>query len=100
MAKSRPQRNPTSGELVDRGALPRARLTVSFPLRYPPLVDAFVQSKGIGFVGTKRSTMSHVAAMRVNDWNHGVTREVRTCLHVSACHVLCSPIPAGQMGKP
>lgn len=44
--------------------------------RYPALIDAVVQSMGVGFVGTARSTMSLVARRRVEDWNGGVTREV------------------------
>ncbi|KIO34077.1 hypothetical protein M407DRAFT_64761, partial [Tulasnella calospora MUT 4182] len=45
---------------------------------YPALIDAVVQSMGIGFVGTARSTMSLVAARRVEDWSGGVTRQVST----------------------
>lgn len=45
-------------------------------LRYPALIDAVVQSMGIGFVGTARSTMSLVAAKRVEDWNGGISRQV------------------------
>lgn len=43
---------------------------------YPALIDAVVQSMGIGFVGTARSTMSLVAARRVEDWNGGISRQV------------------------
>ncbi|KAG8925254.1 hypothetical protein FRC01_010446 [Tulasnella sp. 417] len=43
---------------------------------YPSIIDAVVQSMSIGFVGTQRSTMSRVAALRVRDWNGGVTRMV------------------------
>lgn len=45
--------------------------------RYPTLIDAVAQSMGAGFVGTLRSTMSLVAARRVEDWNGGPTRMVR-----------------------
>ncbi|KAG9038503.1 hypothetical protein FS837_001244 [Tulasnella sp. UAMH 9824] len=43
---------------------------------YPAIIDAVVQSMSIGFVGTQGSTMSRVAALRVRDWNGGVTRMV------------------------
>ncbi|KAG8925253.1 hypothetical protein FRC01_010445 [Tulasnella sp. 417] len=43
---------------------------------YPSIIDAVVQSMSIGFVGTQRSTMSRVAALRVRDWNGGVARMV------------------------
>jgi len=43
---------------------------------YPPLLDAVFQSMGAGFVGTDGSTMSLVAQRRVEDWNHGPTRNV------------------------
>ncbi len=38
---------------------------------YPVLVDAIVQSLGTGFVGSEGSTMSLVAARRVEDWQWG-----------------------------
>ncbi|RDX51420.1 hypothetical protein OH76DRAFT_1417184 [Lentinus brumalis] len=44
---------------------------------YPVIVDAVIQSLGMGFIGTERSTFSHMARMRVNDWNHGATRMVK-----------------------
>ncbi|ESK90926.1 hypothetical protein Moror_16427 [Moniliophthora roreri MCA 2997] len=44
---------------------------------YPPLIDAAIQSRGVGFVGTDRSTMSLVAKRRVENWYNGVTRMVR-----------------------
>ncbi|EPQ60426.1 hypothetical protein GLOTRDRAFT_124182 [Gloeophyllum trabeum ATCC 11539] len=44
---------------------------------YPVLVDAVVQSGGVGFVGTDRSTMSLMAQRRVEDWQGGVTRTVK-----------------------
>ncbi|KAF7302972.1 hypothetical protein MKEN_01259900 [Mycena kentingensis (nom. inval.)] len=44
---------------------------------YPVLFDAVVQSRGIGFVGTDSSTMSVLAARRVQDWNGGVTKLVK-----------------------
>lgn len=43
---------------------------------YEPVVDIVAQSFGIGFVGTKSSTVSLLSARRVEDWNHGVTRMV------------------------
>ncbi|KAK0194202.1 hypothetical protein F5146DRAFT_926365 [Armillaria mellea] len=41
---------------------------------YPLLVDAVIQSGGVGFVGTDRSTMSILARRRVESWQSGVTR--------------------------
>ncbi|KAJ7110064.1 hypothetical protein C8R44DRAFT_842487 [Mycena epipterygia] len=43
---------------------------------YPVLIDAVIQSRGVGFVGTDRSTMSVVAARRVESWQMGPTRMV------------------------
>ncbi|EJD41495.1 hypothetical protein AURDEDRAFT_115423 [Auricularia subglabra TFB-10046 SS5] len=44
---------------------------------YPVLIDAVIQSMGRGFVGTDRSTMSMVAARRVEDWEDGPYAYVR-----------------------
>jgi len=44
---------------------------------YPLLVDAVIQSSGVGVVGTAGSTMSILAGRRVEDWNNGVYKEVR-----------------------
>ncbi|KAF8899030.1 hypothetical protein BD779DRAFT_1431621 [Infundibulicybe gibba] len=44
---------------------------------YPVLIDAVIQSNGIGFVGTDRSTMSLMARRRVQSWHSGVVRTVR-----------------------
>ncbi|EJT99004.1 hypothetical protein DACRYDRAFT_70192 [Dacryopinax primogenitus] len=38
---------------------------------YIPLLDAVFQSSGAGFVGTDSSTMSLIAALRVQDWHDG-----------------------------
>ncbi|KAJ7729241.1 hypothetical protein DFH07DRAFT_850334 [Mycena maculata] len=43
---------------------------------YPVLIDAVIQSQGIGFVGTDRSTMSILAARRVESWRDGAVRFV------------------------
>ncbi|KAG8923486.1 hypothetical protein FRC02_011115 [Tulasnella sp. 418] len=43
---------------------------------YPSIIDAYVQSQGIAFVGTGQSTMSLVAARRVQYWNNGPSRMV------------------------
>jgi hypothetical protein len=45
--------------------------------RYPVLIDAVIQSSGVGFVGTYHSTMSILAARRVETWNNGVYRQVQ-----------------------
>lgn len=44
-------------------------------------MDSVIHSKAIGFVGTKRSSMSRVSGLRVRDWNGGVTRMVSTPSH-------------------
>ncbi|KAF7303293.1 hypothetical protein MKEN_01293400 [Mycena kentingensis (nom. inval.)] len=44
---------------------------------YPVLIDAVIQSRGAGFVGTDRSTMSIIAARRVQDWHDGPIRQVK-----------------------
>ncbi|KAF8311624.1 hypothetical protein DL93DRAFT_2139392 [Clavulina sp. PMI_390] len=41
---------------------------------YPVLIDILHQSMGHGFVGTDQSTMSVIAARRVEDWQGGVSR--------------------------
>lgn len=46
-------------------------------VRYPVIIDAVVQSKGMGFVGTDLSTFSIIARRRVEDWQRGVTRTVK-----------------------
>ena len=45
--------------------------------RYPVLIDAVIQSNGIGFIGTDRSTMSEMAMRRCQTWHGGVTRTVK-----------------------
>ncbi|TFK30925.1 hypothetical protein FA15DRAFT_662992 [Coprinopsis marcescibilis] len=44
---------------------------------YPVLIDAGIQSSGMGFVGTDRSTMSILARRRVQSWKDGATRTVK-----------------------
>ncbi|QRV98201.1 O-FucT domain protein [Ceratobasidium sp. AG-Ba] len=44
---------------------------------YPLILDAVIQSMGIGFVGTQQSTMSQIAWRRVEDWQNGLGVEVR-----------------------
>lgn len=44
---------------------------------YPVLIDAGIQSGGLGFVGTDRSTMSMLARRRVESWRDGATRTVQ-----------------------
>ncbi|KAJ7155802.1 hypothetical protein C8R46DRAFT_960044 [Mycena filopes] len=43
---------------------------------YPVLIDAAIQSAGAGFVGTKMSTVSLLAKLRVKAWQDGATRMV------------------------
>jgi aspartyl/asparaginyl beta-hydroxylase (cupin superfamily) len=45
--------------------------------RYPVLIDAVIQSSGIGLVGMYGSTMSLLAGRRVQDWNNGVYKLVK-----------------------
>lgn len=45
--------------------------------RHPVLIDAVIQSGGIGFVGTWGSTMSIMAKRRVEAWHGGITRQVQ-----------------------
>ncbi|KAH7105754.1 hypothetical protein BKA62DRAFT_687863 [Auriculariales sp. MPI-PUGE-AT-0066] len=40
---------------------------------YPVFIDAAIQSMAKGFIGTAGSTMSMVAARRVEDWNNGIS---------------------------
>jgi hypothetical protein len=44
---------------------------------YPILIDAAIQSGGLGFVGTDRSTVSVMAGRRVAAWQDGAVRMVR-----------------------
>jgi len=44
---------------------------------YPVLIDAVIQSQGVGFVGTDRSTMSIVAARRAESWQKAPSRLVK-----------------------
>jgi len=44
---------------------------------YPVLIDAVIQSSGVGFVGTDRSTMSVLARRRVESWQDGAVRIVK-----------------------
>ncbi|KAJ7597465.1 hypothetical protein C8J56DRAFT_920150 [Mycena floridula] len=44
---------------------------------YPLLIDATVQSAGVGFVGTDRSTMTIIARRRVETWQGGASRIVK-----------------------
>ncbi|KAJ7880783.1 hypothetical protein B0H14DRAFT_1534461 [Mycena olivaceomarginata] len=44
---------------------------------HPVLIDAAVQSGGMGFVGTELSTVSLMAGLRVKAWQGGVVRSVK-----------------------
>lgn len=41
---------------------------------YPLLLDKVALSMGVGFIGTEPSTFSALNAMRVADWNNGITK--------------------------
>jgi hypothetical protein len=45
--------------------------------RYPVLIDAVIQSSGIGIIGMDQSTMSLLAGRRVRDWHNGVYKSVK-----------------------
>ena len=55
---------------------PRTGTSLS-TVRYPVIIDAVVQSKGMGFIGTHLSTFSVLARRRVEDWQRGATRTVK-----------------------
>lgn len=44
---------------------------------HPVFIDAIIQSNGVGFVGTRGSTMSTLAARRVESWHGGASRIIR-----------------------
>ncbi|KAI0315253.1 hypothetical protein OF83DRAFT_366370 [Amylostereum chailletii] len=44
---------------------------------YTLLIDAVIQSSGVGFLGTDHSTMSVLAGRRVEDWQNGVSHMVK-----------------------
>jgi len=44
---------------------------------YPVLVDAVIQSSGVGLIGMDGSTMSLLAGRRVQDWHNGVFKNVK-----------------------
>ncbi|KAK7695288.1 hypothetical protein QCA50_002478 [Cerrena zonata] len=44
---------------------------------YPVILDSAIQSNGLGFVGTDRSTFSILSMRRVQDWHGGATRLVK-----------------------
>ncbi|KAH8099351.1 hypothetical protein BXZ70DRAFT_894911 [Cristinia sonorae] len=44
---------------------------------YPVILDAAIQSNGLGFVGTDRSTFSILSMRRVKDWHDGAVRMVK-----------------------
>ncbi|KAJ7103060.1 hypothetical protein B0H15DRAFT_767901, partial [Mycena belliarum] len=54
-----------------------ARTEETLGIWYPVLIDAVIQSSGLGFVGTDRSTMSILAARRVESWRDGIVRFVK-----------------------
>ena len=45
--------------------------------RYPVLIDAVIQSSGIGMIGMEQSTMSLLAGRRVKDWHNGVYKSMK-----------------------
>jgi len=45
--------------------------------RYPVLIDAVIQSSGIGLIGMYGSTMSLLAGRRVEDWHNGVYKIIK-----------------------
>jgi hypothetical protein len=59
---------------VDHGALGTADRLGTW---YPVFLDAVIQSRGVGFLGTARSTMSLLAKRRVEDWQGGIGQMVQ-----------------------
>ena len=49
--------------------------------RYPLLIDAVIQSSGIGLIGQHGSTMSLLAGRRVQDWHNGVFKDIKRGSH-------------------
>ncbi|SCV68133.1 BQ2448_254 [Microbotryum intermedium] len=58
---------------ADRGSFVTG-VDVRFGGWYPSMLDSLLLSRAVGFVGTKSSTYSYLAARRVETWNDGVTR--------------------------
>lgn len=56
--------------------LDHSNTIAEYGIWYPVIVDAVVQSKGMGFIGNDRSTFSVLARRRVEDWQRGATRTV------------------------
>lgn len=50
--------------------------SVHFGHRHPIIMDSAAQSMAAGFVGTDRSTVSTISALRNHAWSYGVTRTV------------------------
>ncbi|KAI0275007.1 hypothetical protein BC834DRAFT_850667 [Gloeopeniophorella convolvens] len=44
---------------------------------YPLLIDAVIQSSGVGMIGMQGSTMSLLAGRRVQDWQQGVFKNIK-----------------------
>jgi hypothetical protein len=68
------QADEPTGEPPVKGAPERLQRLHSW---YPLILDAVVQSSGVGFVGTDGSTMSMIARRRTETWNNGVSRTVK-----------------------
>jgi len=45
--------------------------------RYPVLIDAVIQSSGVGMIGQTRSTYALLAGRRVRDWQNGVHKVMK-----------------------
>ncbi|EKM84096.1 hypothetical protein AGABI1DRAFT_67300 [Agaricus bisporus var. burnettii JB137-S8] len=66
-------------EVMDQGwfRIDHSKTVERYGAWYPVLIDAVIQSGGIGFVGTDRSTMSNLARRRVQSWHNGVVRTIK-----------------------
>ncbi|KAJ8523387.1 hypothetical protein ONZ45_g176 [Pleurotus djamor] len=74
------ERNATWwGEVAEQGWLSvnHSKTAELYGTWYPLLIDAVIQSNGLGLVGTDRSTMSIVALRRVQSWHDGAVRLVK-----------------------
>lgn len=81
MGRDGPQRAAHRGtlrQMVRTRVLHPLRCDFAHPtrFRYPVILDAAVQSNGLGFVGTDRSTFSILSRRRVIDWHDGAARMV------------------------
>jgi len=66
-------------DVIARGwlAVDHTTTMTTYGVWYPVFIDAVIQSNGVGFVGTDRSTMTTLARRRVQSWHDGAVRVVK-----------------------